>query len=101
MERIRSIIIILLLSSMFMGIYGQDVFQDVPTSTLPSEETYKAIENGNRAPGLRARPGDIVESEKPQKVPVRGFDIIGIAILGMSIFIYSIYKTQTKRNLEL
>ena len=75
MERIRSIIILLLFSSLFLNASGQSVFEDVPTSYLPSEETYQAIENTSGVPGLRAKPGDIGSAEKPQKVPLAEADL--------------------------
>lgn len=94
----RSILILFLFSSLFLNVYCQPVLDDMPSSSLPSEETYKTIENESRAPGLRARPGDIVEAERPQKVPLVGFDFSQAALLAMSIFIYKNYNPQTRRK---
>lgn len=107
MKRLRLFFILLNALMLLSGegvVRGQDIgASGFPEAGLPSEQTYSAIESSSSVshPALRAKPGDIDGWEKPQKVPLGEVNMMILALSPISILLYKITRTQTRRNREL
>jgi len=85
--------------SLSSGIYSQEVSRDAFfDSESPSEKTYQKIEESSGIPNLRAKPDDIDDSEKPQKVSIGNGDFGNMLLMVFTLFIYTTYKTNKKRH---
>ncbi len=73
---------------------------DVIDTQPPSENTWNEIEQMSQGPSLRARPGDIHENEKPNKVPLSNVSYLQIALLGISFLTHQLYKNNKRRETE-
>lgn len=97
MKKIPVIILILSIISGAGILSSQNLSGEAPASTLPSEETYKNIENSSAPPNLRAAPPG--ETGNPQgHVPTGNTSRLATALFAIAFLTYKQYKTKpTKR----
>jgi len=104
MNRFKKIIMVMGMLLFLVNVHGQEsgMFESqVPTAALPSEQTYSQIQQTSGIPGLRAAPGDIDPTEKPQKVPLRTHSMGNIIFLIITLSGYTIYRTNKRRNFRV
>lgn len=63
---------------------------------LPSLQTEQELQNFSEtaAPGLRARPTDVPETERPQKIPLGNLGWFEISFLGLFLFAYAAIRKK-------
>jgi len=104
MNRFKKIIMVMGMFLFLVNVQAQEsgLFESQsPTSTLPSEQTYSQIQQTSGVPGLRAAPGDIDPTEKPQKVPLKTHSAGNIIFLMITLSGYTIYRTNKRRNFRV